>query len=634
MTADRIAVRRPRLRRALRLIEEAPAPAALAIGFAVFLLGAFIVTRPLTSLWLLAVLVGVSAILSGVLGLSDGEKEARSASVRGTHDPRAAAPWPGRGPLLWNRIICILWIIGGIAVLVWLGRSIELLPAVLSVLLVLGGLGSIAGMARGRASERVLAVASGAAQIVFGVLALLWPDLTLLIAAVLFGIRTAVYGLALIWRAGRRLTGRSVVPGERTESRRSRLLLDAGRYALAVVLVVLAGSAWWVNSWLADGAPVVDAFYDAPADPPPEPGVLIRSDAYPGRAPAGGQVQRILYTTTDAVGVRAIASALVISPIDPPSGPRPVISWNWGTTGVTRGCAPSLMDSTATRFAIPAVEEALARGWVVVASDYTGRGADGRFPYLIGEGEARSSIDAIRAARELKGLRLSSDIVVWGHSQGGHAALWTEPVAAEYAPRLRILGTAALSPLTDPFQMAAELTERDASAELSIMVSWVLVPYAQMYPDVNVEDYVATSGRAIVREMTQRCLSEPGLFVSAITSLGVSADEPLYPANLLGGPLGRRLEQNTATGPWEAPLLIGWSTKDEVIPPELPESFVERLCADGVDVRWVPYQRGDHRSLIVPSSPFLSTLMRWTQARFDRDDTPISDCAQLPAEGG
>ena len=170
-----------------------------------------------------------------------------------------------------------------------------------------------------------------------------------------------------------------------------------------MALVVLAGSAWWVNGWLADGSPVVDAFYDAPAVAPDEPGVLIRADEYLGQAPSGGRVQRILYSTTDAVGVRAIASALVISPIDPPPGPRPVISWNWGTTGVTRGCAPSLMTSTATRWAIPAVDQALERGWVVVASDYSGRGADGRFPYLIGEGEARSSIDAIRAARQLDG---------------------------------------------------------------------------------------------------------------------------------------------------------------------------------------------------------------------------------------
>ena len=33
-------------------------------------------------------------------------------------------------------MICILWIVGGLAVLVWIGRSIELLPAVLSLLLI------------------------------------------------------------------------------------------------------------------------------------------------------------------------------------------------------------------------------------------------------------------------------------------------------------------------------------------------------------------------------------------------------------------------------------------------------------------------------------------------------------------
>ena len=454
------AVRRPRLRRVLRLIEGAPAPAVLAIGVVVLFLGVFIVTRPLTSLWLLAVLVGVSAIAAGVMDLADSERE----------------------PQLWHRIVCVVWILGGVAVLVWLGRSIELLPTVLGILLIVGGLGSFAGVGRGRASERVLAAASGLGQIVFGTLALLWPDLTLLIAAVLFGIRTVIYGAVLIWRAGRRLAGKPAHLGGGAQTRRGLLLADAARYALSVVFVVLAGSAWWVNGWLAEGAPVVDSFYDAPATPPDEAGVLIRTDAYAGTHPTGGTVRRILYSTTDALGVRAVASALVITPIDPPPGPRPVISWNWGTTGVARGCAPSLMDSTATRFAIPAVEEALARGWVVVGSDYSGRGADGRFPYLVGEGEARSSLDAIRAARQLEDLRLSSDVVVWGHSQGGHAALWTEPVAAEYAPEMRILGTAALAPVTDPLGMAHELTELDASAELSILVSWVLVPVCRPVP--------------------------------------------------------------------------------------------------------------------------------------------------------
>lgn len=594
----------PRWGRLLGIIESAPPRLAVVIGIGLALLGLFIVTRPLTSLWLLGVYVGVSAIVSGIADLGD---------LR-------------RTPVWWNRLVSAVWILGGVAILVWLGRSLELLPAALAVLLVVGGLGSLAGVARGRVSERVLAVAVGLSQVAFGVLALLWPDVTLLVVAVIFGARTLLFGVSLAWRAGRRAWGRPRSEKPVAPSRGRRIWLDAGRYAAASILVVLTCSAWLLNGWLAEGAPVVDAFYDAPQDLPRRPGELIRVDDYAGRAPAGGEVSRILYTTTDAFGRSAVASALVVVPTDPPPGSRPVISWNHGTTGVARGCAPSLMDASATKWAIPAVEEALDRGWVIVGSDYSGQGADGLFPYLVGPGEARSSLDAVRAADQISGLSLSSDVVVWGHSQGGHAALWTEQVAASYAPELGIRGTAALAPVADPLAVAKELTRSDASAELSILISWVLVPYTDLYPDVAIQDYVATSGRAIVREMTQRCLSEPGLFLSAITSLGVSGDRPLYPADLTAGALGRRLAQNVPDGPWAAPLILAWGSADEVIPPELTGDFVTELCEGGASVRSIEYDGTDHRGVLMPTSRFLPTLVRWTAERFAGDDSNVSHC--------
>ena len=83
-------------------------------------------------------MVGLSAILSGLLGLADAE----TAEGAAADPPGASSTRRIRAIRTWNRVICILWIVGGIAVLVWLGRSIELLPVVLSVLLIVGGLGS------------------------------------------------------------------------------------------------------------------------------------------------------------------------------------------------------------------------------------------------------------------------------------------------------------------------------------------------------------------------------------------------------------------------------------------------------------------------------------------------------------
>ncbi|HAQ60013.1 MAG TPA: hypothetical protein DCR63_06445 [Microbacterium sp.] len=586
-----------------RLVGRAPAWVGVVVGLALVVLGVFIVTRPLTSLWVLAIYVGISATASGVMDLIA----------------------PRDVPRRLNVVLAILWIVGGGVILFWLGRNLDLLPELIAVLLVLGGLGAFTGVFRGRVSERVLAGSSGITQVVFGLLALLWPDVTLLVVAVAFGLRTMVLGTVLTWRAARHIRGRSPRPGETSGRRRTLIWAAVGRYVLAAVLLGLAGGSWWVSTWLADGAPVIDSFYDPPSGPPGAPGTLLREAAYGGRTPVAGEVRRILYSTTDASGSPAVASALVISPDDMPPGARPVVIWNHGTTGVARGCAPSLADASATRWAIPAIDRALAAGWVVVATDYTGQGAPGTFPYLIGQGEARSAIDAVRAAEDADGMWFSNDVVVWGHSQGGHAALWVSQVAPDYAPELRVRGTVAMSPAADPLSLAEELARTQDSAMLSVLISWVLVPYADTYPDVLVPDYVAPGGRSIVREMTQRCPTEPGVIVSVLAALGVSADRPLYDADLASGPLGERLAQNAATGPWPSPVLLAWGTEDEVIPVSLYEKFVAERCAEGAALQVRTYPGLNHTAVMLPGSPFLSTLMRWTQARLD--GVPISPAA-------
>src|SRR3546814_19349696 len=95
----------------------------------------------------------------------------------------------------------------------------------------------------------------------------------------------------------------------------------------------------------------------------------------------------------------------------------------------------------------------------------------------------------------------SPDTVGWGHSQGVHAALWTSQLAPDYTPGLNILGTAAIAPAADPAALADELLRTDANAMLSVLTSWVLVPYAEPYPDVHLDAYVAAGARTIVREM-------------------------------------------------------------------------------------------------------------------------------------
>ena len=66
----------------------------------------------------------------------------------------------------------------------------------------------------------------------------------------------------------------------------------------------------------------------------------------------------------------------------------------------------------------------LKAGYAVVRTDYEGLGVPNvTHPYLIGVSEGRSVLDMVRAARKLD-TTIGKNVVLAGHSQGGHAVLW------------------------------------------------------------------------------------------------------------------------------------------------------------------------------------------------------------------
>jgi len=99
-----------------------------------------------------------------------------------------------------------------------------------------------------------------------------------------------------------------------------------------------------------------DAFYDPPANLPKKPGVLLRSEPLKDvTLPPGMQGWRILYTTTVDDKTPATAVATVFAPVNLPPGPRPVITWTHGTTGLLQKCMPSLV--SAPTVGIPAQQQ-------------------------------------------------------------------------------------------------------------------------------------------------------------------------------------------------------------------------------------------------------------------------------------
>jgi len=353
-----------------------------------------------------------------------------------------------------------------------------------------------------------------------------------------------------------------------------------------------------------------DAFYTPPAKVPADPGALLKSEPLKDVAlPSGMQGWRILYTTSIDERTPATAVATVFAPAELPAGARPVITWTHGTTGLMQECMPSLVSVPSE--GIPARDRILQHGWVVVATDYAFAEKGGPHPYMMGEGEARSALDAVRAARRMPELTLAARTVVWGHSQGGHAALWTGSVGPRYAPELEILGVAAIAPAADLKSILAMNVEVDKR-----LGAYVARAYSRFYPDITFEQALRPEALTAAREMQSLCGFLPPEHPLRIHALASSFQGPALATNE-NPALAARLTQNAATNAIAAPVLVAQGLADVVVPPAATEAYVQARCAAGQRLEYWTFEAPDHVSIVRPGTPLDEPLATWTIARFD-----------------
>src|SRR5437588_12821248 len=170
---------------------------------------------------------------------------------------------------------------------------------------------------------------------------------------------------------------------------------------------------------------------------------------------------------------------------------------------------------------VPWCNRIVRAGWVMVATDYSFAEKGGPHPYLIGEGEARAVLDSVRAARQMSELTLDKRMVVWGYSQGGHAALWTGIVGPRYAPDVEILGVAAIAPAANIKKILAMNVEADQR-----FGPYLALAYSRFYPDITFEGAVRPEALAAARQIVNLCDFLPPEDSERIEALAATFDGP------------------------------------------------------------------------------------------------------------
>ena len=363
-----------------------------------------------------------------------------------------------------------------------------------------------------------------------------------------------------------------------------------------------------------------DAFYDPPPDASRQPGALLRSEPLKDVVvPPGMHGWRILYSTTVDDNTPATAVAIVFAPADPPAGPRPVIAWEHATTGLLQKCMPSLLSAPSK--GIPWRSRIVTAGWVVVATDYSFAEKDGPHPYLIGEGEARATLDSVRAARQMPELTLDKRMVTWGYSQGGHAALWTGIVGPRYAPDLDILGVVAIAPPADIKKILSINVEADKR-----FGPYLALAYSRFYPDITFEQALRPEALNASRQIANLCDFVPPEDQEHIEALVATFDGPAL-ATGSNKALQSRLEQNTPDSPIKAPLVIVQGLSDIVVPSSSTDSYVEERCAAGQRLEYWTFAGRDHVTIVQPGTPLEELLIQWTAERF-ANEPQASGCVR------
>jgi fermentation-respiration switch protein FrsA (DUF1100 family) len=314
-----------------------------------------------------------------------------------------------------------------------------------------------------------------------------------------------------------------------------------------------------------------------------------------------GRAWKVRYLSTATNGEPVEVSGLIAVPDSPvPAGGRPVLSWAHGTTGLADQCAPSANPSSALVIAGPI----LAKGWVFAATDYIGLGTPGPHPYLVGDSEGRAVLDMADAARRFAPADASSDVVLLGHSQGGHAVLFARELAEGWEDDIDVRGVVAIAPPSEPSLSAAQVVGTPNQGYLMLS----LFGLRAANPELALEDVLAPKAMELLPVIDTRCSGEVlATYRSLVASDLVKVDPTTLPA------WRDALEENDPGHvASDVPLLIVHGEKDELVPAAHSRRLFDRLCGAGQPVERRTYPGADHGSVVLFAALDMST---WLDAR-------------------
>jgi len=346
------------------------------------------------------------------------------------------------------------------------------------------------------------------------------------------------------------------------------------------------------------------AFYSPPKKLPRAHGDPIWMRRGTGTNALSGAARNllVLYRSTSLAGRAVGVSGSISFPRrKPPRGGWPIVTWAHGAAGIGDTCAPTRQrvgSDAYTRTTRAMFSSWLKAGYAVARTDYEGLGTPGLHPFLIGRSEGRSVLDIVRAARKID-RRVGKRVLVAGHSQGGHAALFARAAAPSWTPELEVAGTFAWAP---PSQLREQLGlaqfVKDPNplsvyillAARAVEVTTLSVPVAQLLSDRAKSFYPETEAKCVAE--LYRPESVGGMAPAEIVREGADPGPFIEYADTM----------DPAKLAFRGRVAISQGTADNLVLKPFTDKLVDQYRAKGIRTEYLVHEGATHSGVVTENA--------------------------------
>jgi len=396
----------------------------------------------------------------------------------------------------------------------------------------------------------------------------------------------------------------------------------------------------------------LESIYGEPGELPDKKGAILRcapdgeltsaeiqarldTESYQGEPMrSGAKVFRVLYRTERGNGDPGYSVAAVYVPNVPRADKTPTVVVSHGSRGQAPHCSPSLADPRAEQ--VNDDQERMVLPWVgagfpVMAPDLAGfsnYGASGNPPsgYNASADVARSTLDGARAMRELMPSLLTDQVVLTGHSQGGHTVFSSLALAESYAPDVNIAAVATFVPnwlsqrTWGAVFLLANAYPFDEQPTPNAVSLWYHYTLAELYdgPGKSAELFRPEKYEGVKKFMEETCWGPPYPSMEALGTNLLEVFDPAFTVAIQGAAAfgsecpGEEPAKSTCEK-WIAryladrphltgkaatvPILVTYGGKDDAITPDRFQCALDRLQEDQANLEYCFDPEGMHGEL-------------------------------------